>query len=114
MQGPGLRWTLGLAVTCLALAAMAVIVRPESQHLTKATHEEIQIGMTRARVHAVLGPPGDYRTGPTTEVAPLASEGKPPECWKSNEGMIWVCYDQFGTGENSLKNFTYPPEPKPL
>jgi hypothetical protein len=115
MRRRKLRWVLaGLAVISLALAAMAAMVRPESQHLTKGKYKEIDVGMTRARVHAVLGPPGDYRTGPTTEVTPLASRGQPPECWKSNEGMIWVSYDQSGTVDNYLKNFTRPPEPKPL
>jgi hypothetical protein len=100
----------------VALAGLAVVVAvwPVSSPLTRVAIEEITNGMTRAEVHATLGPPGDYRTGPTTEIRVAPRKGPTPEWWKIDDAQIWVYYDQSGRVEDTLRNFTYRPEPKPL
>jgi hypothetical protein len=59
------RWTLLVALAGLAVvvAAGVVVLWPRADRVTRANYERIQIGMTRADVEAILGPPGDYRTG---------------------------------------------------
>jgi hypothetical protein len=95
---------VGLAVV---VAAGAVVLWPQAAPPSRVTRENydcIQEGMTRAEVEAILGPPGDYRTGlgesvlgeadygitqimvwmpdPATDPAPtLWSWRKPPGQW---------------------------------
>jgi hypothetical protein len=52
--------------------------------------------MTRAEVEAILGPPGDYRNGPTialngSVIAPNGSRHQGD--WVGNEGFIGVVFD---------------------
>jgi hypothetical protein len=49
----------GLAV----VAAGAVVLWPREDRVTRANFGRIRTGMSRAEVEAILGPPGDYRTG---------------------------------------------------
>jgi hypothetical protein len=49
----------GLAV----LAVGVVVLWPRTDRITRENYDRIQPGMTRAEVEAILGPPGDYRTG---------------------------------------------------
>jgi hypothetical protein len=51
---------VGLAVV---IAAGAVVVWPQPSRITKENCDRIHTEMTRAEVEAILGPPGDYRTG---------------------------------------------------
>jgi hypothetical protein len=50
----------GLAVVA---AAGAVVLWPGAERITEANFERIKQGMSRAQVEAILGPPGDYRSG---------------------------------------------------
>jgi hypothetical protein len=61
----------------VALAALAVVIAagvvvpgpsPEPSLVTRENFDRIQVGMSRAEVEAILGPPGDYRTGPVQGV----------------------------------------------
>jgi hypothetical protein len=55
-----------VVVVGLALAgATAFAMWPRSNRITKENLNRIQPGMSLAEVQAILGPPGDYRTGPT-------------------------------------------------
>jgi hypothetical protein len=54
----------------VALAGLAVVVAvgvaglwPRADRVTRANYDRIQFGMTPAEVEAILGPPGDCRTG---------------------------------------------------
>jgi hypothetical protein len=51
----------GLAVV-VAAGAVVLWQRPPSR-ITRENFERIKEGMSRAEVEAILGPPGDYRTG---------------------------------------------------
>jgi hypothetical protein len=64
MRRRGLRWTLaGLAV--ILLAASVVVLRPQRSPVTPENFDLLKIGMTCTQVRAILGPPTDYRSGPT-------------------------------------------------
>jgi hypothetical protein len=55
-----------LAAVALALVVMAVLaVRPRPDRVTVANFDRIKWRMSRAELEAILGPPGDYRTGPS-------------------------------------------------
>jgi hypothetical protein len=52
---------VGLAVL---IAVGAFVAWPRPQRITREKFDRIQDGMSRAEVEAILGPPGDYTTGP--------------------------------------------------
>jgi hypothetical protein len=59
------RRTLLVALAGLAVvaAAGAVVLWPRPERITRENFDRIRDGITRADVEAILGPPGDYRTG---------------------------------------------------
>jgi hypothetical protein len=62
---------VAVALGVLALvAAGAFALRPHlelASRITRENYTRIQVGMNRAELEALLGPPGDYRTGPTAK-----------------------------------------------
>ncbi len=58
-----LRWlVIALALAGVTLAAFAL--RQQSDRVTRENYDGIHADMTPADVEAILGPPGDYTTGP--------------------------------------------------
>jgi hypothetical protein len=56
-----------LAVGLAVLAAAALWPRtPRGERVTRDNYDRLREGMSRAEVEAILGSPGDYRTGPST------------------------------------------------
>jgi outer membrane protein assembly factor BamE (lipoprotein component of BamABCDE complex) len=57
----------------LALAGLALVVAgtfvlwPRANRITRENFDHIEKGMSRAQVESILGPPGDYRTGPQAD-----------------------------------------------
>jgi hypothetical protein len=58
----------------VALAGLAVVVAvgafvfwPRPLRIAHENFERIKVGMTRAEVEVILGPPGDYKTGPNKQ-----------------------------------------------
>jgi hypothetical protein len=84
----------------VALAGLAVVVaagvialwptRPN--RVTRENYDRIQIGMTRAEVEAILGPPGDYTTRPQTLWWPPWSVGL-SDRWRGDEFAIGLIFD---------------------
>ncbi len=73
MRRHRLRWALvGLAA---AIAAGVVVLWPQPNRVTEANIHRIQVGMTRNEVEAILGPPGDYSTGPVVYERPAPGPG---------------------------------------
>jgi hypothetical protein len=72
---------VGLAV----VAGGAVLLWPRPARITWDNYEAIRIGMARAQVEAILGPPGFYATG---AVYPLLNLGRRKET--DAEGDRWV------------------------
>jgi hypothetical protein len=120
------RWKL-LALAGLALASvMAFALWPRPSRVTRATYDRIKAGMSRAEVEAILGPPGDYSSGPTKWVNPrtheiLVTEPWPRmpshpgpvvsrrDSWHEDEGLISVGYF---CGDAVVKDFV-PAEREP-
>jgi hypothetical protein len=64
MRGRRLRWGLVIMALVLAVTAVAVVLWPEMpSRITRENYDRIRVGMRRSEVEAILGPPGDYRTG---------------------------------------------------
>jgi hypothetical protein len=63
MRRPRLRWVLALAG--LAVIAVGVFVLwPHEDRITQENFDRIRRDMSRAKVEAMVGPAGDYSTGP--------------------------------------------------
>jgi hypothetical protein len=54
-----------LTVGLMLLAVGGFVLWPRADRLARENYERVRRGMSRPEVEAILGPPGDYRTGPT-------------------------------------------------
>jgi outer membrane protein assembly factor BamE (lipoprotein component of BamABCDE complex) len=88
---------LVLAGLAVAVAAGVVVLWPRPERITREDYDRIRPGMTRAEVEAILGPPGDYRNGPTYPDLPrpitLSWSGDPDSpsaYWLGDRGGIYV------------------------
>jgi hypothetical protein len=91
MRRRKLRWAVaGLAVALVVGGVFVLWLRPD--RVTRANFDRLTSGMTRAEVVAILGPPGDYTTGPITSLGPAEY---PPSVtvWVTDEGTYWVRFD---------------------
>jgi hypothetical protein len=76
-----------LAGLVVLLAAGAFVACPP-ERVTRANFYRIAPGMSRAEVEAILGPPGDYRTGLGETASPIDGDGLPDEEWEDT-GSEW-------------------------
>jgi hypothetical protein len=94
---------IGLAL--LAIAAFVVWPRPGG--ITEENWRRAELGMNRSEVEAILGPPGDHRTGPTLfdpELLPgTVIPGNVPRLtgdytatWAGDSGNLTVLFDSAG------------------
>jgi hypothetical protein len=105
-----LRWVLALAGLAALLAAGALAPRRQPLRATRENYDHIREGMTRAEEEAILGPPGDYTTGPTTyygnanivspwnvnATRPNPTEIDDPADWLTDAGWMCVVFDDSG------------------
>jgi hypothetical protein len=68
---------VALAGLAVVVGAGTVVLWPRADRITLENFDRIKKGMRRAEVEAILGPPGDYTTGPT-ETTFLESASKHP------------------------------------
>ena len=70
-------WIIALATIagCIGLAFLIPALRPWRPGVTKENFDRIEIGMTRAEVEAILGPPTDM-------LSPFAGDDEP--IWESD------------------------------
>jgi hypothetical protein len=90
---------VALAGLTVVLAVGAVTLWPPSaSRITRENFNRIVSGMSRAEVEAILGPPGDYRTGPTSLGAGSATTFRSPEglvlWWEIDTGALSVTLDR--------------------
>jgi hypothetical protein len=83
------RLKLLAAVVVVLAAGTTLALWPRPDRITRASYERIREGMSRADVEAVLGPPGDYRTGPTT---PEYSLSGGQEGWNTGNGPALITF----------------------
>jgi hypothetical protein len=110
---------VALAGLAVAIAAGMVVLWPKASRVTSDNCDRIHRGMNRQEVEAILGPPGDYRSGPTehslvhatwTEegqsmpisfwylegIDPPTIHGETPHIWLGDHGDAHVYYDSAG------------------
>jgi hypothetical protein len=104
MRWRKLRWVLaGLAVALVALlSAGEILLHPPPNRVTKTNCDRVLRSMTLAEVEAILGPPGDYRTGrgttrtfvntwdanwPPVDDSPARSQGIE---WPRYGQVVWI------------------------
>jgi hypothetical protein len=98
-------WRLLLPLAGLALVAAGTFVLwPRTDRITRKNFDRIEKGMSRVQVESILGPPGDYRTGPGAidwipEFGPVTGntiwgEGR---CWWADTLLIVVAFDESGS-----------------
>ncbi len=104
----GLRWGQALAGLAVLIAVVAVVLWPREDRVTRKNCDRIHEGMTRTEVEAILGPPGDYSTGPLRDcqgcpkssyhdLAMLMSEvSEGGALWLSGTGQAQVWFDSRG------------------
>jgi hypothetical protein len=115
-----------VAIGMLALVAVGAfaLLWPWSETASRITSENyarIHYRMSRAEVEAVLGPPGDYRTGPTAKRTKLENDAM----WMSMQWVqntsIWIAdaaeirvhygrYSQDAEGAVGATGFALEPE----
>jgi hypothetical protein len=60
------KWRLlGVTAAVLLVPTSAFMLWPRPSRVTRESCDRIREGMSRAEVETIVGPPGDYRAGPT-------------------------------------------------
>jgi hypothetical protein len=79
------RKTFGVAAIGFValIVAAAVALRSRQDRITLENYRRIRVGMSRTEVEAILGPPGNYSTGPK----PLY--GRDCEYWPEGSEQYW-------------------------
>jgi hypothetical protein len=86
---------LGLLV--LGIAAL-LVAWPQPDRVTQENFDRISDGMGRAEVEAILGPPGDYTTGPSQCLPAFKQLGLPPVVldWFADTAWVSIGFDDSG------------------
>jgi hypothetical protein len=102
---------VALAGLTVVVAAGVVVLWPRaSSRVTPENFDRIRKGMTQQEVEAVLGPPGDYRTGlgeAGVDRTGLGEHGVVVDV----QNMYWVPDDPDSTLPNWGRNLATPEEP---
>jgi hypothetical protein len=109
-----------LAAGVLVLLALGAVVQwPEPNRVTQENYARIEMGMNRAEVEAILGPPGDYRTGSTSLEVTEAGSRRLQDAyaryhgdvrvvfWQGDELLVCLVFDTAGRVE-------YTPQSQPI
>jgi hypothetical protein len=95
------RRILTFAATVLVIAGVGVFaLLPQPDRITPENFDRILDGMSLLEVDSVLGPSGDYTTGPITIVVPEWGLGVPAKNtyyeWTSDSDSILIGFDTSG------------------
>jgi hypothetical protein len=96
--------SLAVLLAVMAYAARPIFFPPTNPRLTRENFDRIKEGMKRADVEAILGPPGDYRTGPIDpdpQVIMFLPSGRRREnwshAWLGDKAIFLAWVDPDGT-----------------
>lgn len=100
MRRGRLRWVVdGLLLLVALLAAGVIVAWPQPGRVTEDNFDRIQEGMSRAEVEALLGPPGDYKTGPVTDPGVLKPCFFGPTLdWETDTAWVAIAFDRDEAG----------------
>jgi hypothetical protein len=94
-----------LASLLVASGASAYLRQPS--RITLESYHRIDLGMTVSQVEAILGPPGDYTSGPTSDsgwhetAIYLSRHGPEPQLtWMTDSANIAVSFDSIGRADD--------------
>jgi hypothetical protein len=102
-----------LLVVLAGLAVLALggfVLWPQTDRVTRENFGHIKEGMSRAEVEAILGPPGDYRSGPTNlailgtrSCVSFSDDGEilkiPLTMWHTDTALVTVAFGPSGVVE---------------
>jgi hypothetical protein len=93
-----------LAVGLALAGAVLALAWPLPSRVTRANFDRIKEGMSRADVEALLGPPGDYTTAPTSfdRMEGVWRPGSKEAKWEGDECMVVVDFDASGHAVGKL------------
>jgi hypothetical protein len=108
MWGRKLRRLLARAGLAVLLAAGTSALRPRPHRVTRETAARIRLGMHISQVRGILGPPGDYSTGPVlADGSPMVEMGfgrissdhssDHNDVWVSDSAQVRLRWDGYGT-----------------
>jgi hypothetical protein len=94
---------VALAGLAVVVAVGVVVMWPRRREPTGENFERIRQGMTRAEVEAIVGPPGNFTTGPLYwhRTLKVDEESWPTRadrnwCWIPDDGTGYVDFDSEG------------------
>jgi hypothetical protein len=102
----GKRRLVGWLLLLGAAAALAMwLARPST--ITRQQFGRLRVGITRAEVHAILGPPGEYRSAesaydnspaqPCDRFGKLSADwGGGTENWWTDTAVVFMAFDRDG------------------
>jgi hypothetical protein len=103
-------WKQRLIVPGLVVVLVSPVFapRPGPDQVTPQNYARTCDGMTREEVETILGPPGDYRTGPTEQNEGVTIQAAwawmrypRAEIWESDSGACFVAFSPTGRMEVS-------------
>jgi hypothetical protein len=99
MRSRRLLGALAVVLPAIAVGAWALLPR-SSRSLVRGIYQ-IKAGMSRSEVEIVLGPPGDYRSGPVNYGSPMpfavpGSTNSAADFWANDTGYAFVFFDESG------------------
>jgi hypothetical protein len=106
-----------LAVGLLVVGIAAFLMWPQPSRATWENFDRIRKGMSRAEVEAILGPEGDYRTGPQQCLPSLkqtVGESATVSDWFADDAFFSIGFDESGGVVMTLVDPTSRTEQGPL
>jgi hypothetical protein len=113
---------VALAGPVMMIAAGTVVLWPQPSRVTKANYDRIKIGMSRAEVEAIFGPPGDYTSGPVRSRSGMVIDYSDMEFvqrlerenlwwWATDDGSADISFDK-GNQVIAMEFGTHAKEPQ--
>jgi hypothetical protein len=84
----------------LVIVALGFLFLPRAPRFTRDNFDRIRVGMSSAEVEALLGPPGNYLTGPVADSPMVQGDpalvALPGVSWRGDDGIISLEFDASG------------------
>jgi len=102
MHGRRLWWAFALVGLTVLLAAGAFVLWPQTDRVTSENLDLVTLGMPRSDAYAILGPPGNYASGPVGEKGVSGREGDfqnevEAETWYGDDCIVSLQFAPDGT-----------------